>query len=130
MKMDIRDINIKDNNRSYTTILMLTCFVIGLIVGKIVFYNIYSNMQSPIYYISQEEILNLEKGRVSNQGETLFFGKTSEVFNYIESFVRDYEKQGNQVVLSKGEIVGNNVVSLSEEVHLKILETLKEGNTR
>ena len=130
MKMDIRDINIKDNNRSYTTILMLTCFVIGLIVGKIVFYNIYSNMQSPIYYISQEEILNLEKGRVSNQGETLFFGKTSEVFRYIETFVQDYEKQGNQVVLSKGEIVGNNVVSLSEEVHLKILETLKEGNTR
>lgn len=130
MKMDIRDINIKDNNRSYTTIQMLTCFVIGLIVGKIVFSNTYSNMQSPIYYISQEEILNLEKGRVSNQGETLFFGKTSEVFNYIESFVQDYEKQGNQVVLSKGEIVGNNVVSLSEEVHLKILETLKEGNTR
>lgn len=117
---------IKGNDRNYVILMMLVCFVSGLIAGKIFASIVYSNKQLPIYYISQEEILELEKQRAKDQGEGLFYGKTSEVFSHIESFVKAYEKQGKRVVLSKGEVVGNNVVSLSREVHSKVLEKLKE----
>ena len=100
-----------------------------MIAGKIYTSITYSNKQVPIYYISQEEILGLEKKRLSDQGDSLFYGRPSEVFPYIERFVKDYEKQGNQLVLSRGEVVGNNVVSVSKEVHSKIVEKLKEAST-
>ena len=116
---------IKENNKNYAALIMIVCFISGLIAGKIYASVSYSNKQNPIYYISQEEILGLEKKRISDQGEALFYGKTSEIFGHIESFIRAYEAKGNQVVLSKGEIVGNNVVSLSKDVHLEILEKLK-----
>lgn len=119
---------IKGNDRNYVILIMLVCFVSGLIAGKIYSSMTYSNKQAPIYYISQEEILELEKSRISDQENSLFYGKTSEVFRHIERFVKDYEKQNKQIVLSKGEIIGNNVVSLSRVVHSKVLEKLKMEN--
>lgn len=119
---------IRDNNRSYRFMIMVFCFACGLVVGKIFAVITCSPGQMPIYYISQEEILNLEKERVSDDADPLFYGRGDEVFHHMENFIKSFEARGNQVVLSKGEIAGNNVVSLSREVHARVLEKLKDGN--
>ena len=52
-----------------------------------------------IYYVSQEELLEIERQRVQEEGSDLFYGKTSEIFEYMEDIVEDYEKGGKYIVL-------------------------------
>ena len=66
-----------------------------------------------------------EQQRVKEEEGDLFYGKTSEVFEYMENIVENYERGGKHIVLSKGEIFGNNVKSLSKKVHTEILKKIE-----
>lgn len=83
-----------------------------------------------IEYISQEEILNFEKERVKSEGGTnLFFGKSADAISYIEELVKQREENGSRVVLlTEGIISGRNVVSISEEVYLAVIQRLASIN--
>lgn len=83
-----------------------------------------------IEYISQEEILNFEKERVKSEvGTNLFFGKSADAISYIEELVKQREENGSRVVLlTEGIISGRNVVSISEEVYLAVIQRLASIN--
>ncbi len=83
-----------------------------------------------IEYVSQEEILNFEKERIKSEGDTnLFFGKSADAISYIEELVKQREENGSRVVLlTEGIISGRNVVSISEEVYLAVIQRLASIN--
>ena len=81
-----------------------------------------------ILYISQDEIIALEKARIKDEsleGKQLFFGKPEEAVKYIEQEQNKMIKGGNLVLLTDSKIYGSNVHSVSKEVHAKVVNNLK-----
>jgi len=81
-----------------------------------------------ILYISQDEIIALEKARIKDEsleGKQLFFGKPEEAVKYIEQEHDKMIKGGNLVLLTDSKIYGSNVHSVSKEVHAKVINSLK-----
>ena len=82
------------------------------------------NMQ--ILYISQAEILAIEKARIANEPASdrqLFFGKPERAINYIEQ-AQDRISRNGLVLLTDSKIYGRNVQSISKEVHGEIIRNL------
>ena len=80
-----------------------------------------------VVYISQKEILELEKIRIEKEPsgkKQLFFGRPEKAIEYIEIMEREMQKSGVLVLLVDSKIYGNNVRSQSFEVHKKIIEEL------
>ncbi|NDE19992.1 MAG: hypothetical protein EB000_06125, partial [Alphaproteobacteria bacterium] len=77
-----------------------------------------------------EELLNLEKERIRASGEKdLFFGMIgNELQRLIEETVMTYKNRRVKIIYSSyGGIVGQDVCSISGEVHAKIIQTLQSG---
>lgn len=106
--------------------------LIAVISGLASFYAgcIYKPKNMQISYISQGEILALEKERLSTQNikdRQLFFGKPEKAIEHIEQIQKDMSESGVNIVLTDSKIYGDNVTSVSKEVHLLIIERLSEG---
>lgn len=105
---------------------------ISIILAVIFFYlgGIYRSNNQQIQYISQGEILALEKERVSTQNikdRQLFFGKPEDAINHIEQIQKEMKKNGIIILLTDSKIYGNNVDSISKEVHQKLIDRLGVG---
>ncbi len=101
-------------------ILALTCFYLG---------GIYRLNNLRFQYISQDQILALEKKRISTQNirdRQLFYGKPEEAIKHIEQIQKNMSKNGVIIFLADSKIYSSNISSISQEVHLKIIEILKE----
>lgn len=118
-------------NENFLT-LVLTIFL-GMALGWL-FYSLASKNQGKqiIYYISQNELVALEKERLTKTGKVdvdLFDGRPSQATEIISEITKEYELQGNIIVFTKDEAKGTNVISLSKKVHeetIKQLSKLKE----
>ncbi len=85
------------------------------------------NMQ--ILYISQTELLNIEKARIAKQpvaNKQLFFGKPEVAIKYIEQAQKQMSKNGSIILLTDNKIYGSNVRSISNEIHNKIIKNLEK----
>ena len=104
---------------SISIILAVICFYLG---------GVYRSNNLRFEYISQGEILALEKARVQAQNikdRQLFFGKPEDAINHIEQIQKDLSKNGVIILLTDSKIYGNNVTSISKEVHKKIVDRLE-----
>jgi len=121
---------IKQPNKTSQTIRYI---LIAVISGIVSFYAgcIYKSKNMQISYISQGEILALEKERVANQNikdRQLFFGKPEKAIEHIEQIQKDMRSgNGGKILLTDSKIYGNNVTSVSKEVHQLIIERLAGG---
>lgn len=100
------------------------CFYIGCV------YTV-NNIQ--VRYISQAELLNLEKIRIASKSTSdkqLFFGKPEKAIKLIEQYQKQMSKQGALVLLTDSKIYGNNLHSVSKIVHSEIIKNLQEGAER
>jgi len=99
-----------------------------IIIASQAFYaGSYKSRNVQISYISQGEILALEKERVSAQNikdRQLFFGKPENAIKHIEQIQKDMSKNGVIILLTDSKIYGSKIASISKEVHLKIIERL------
>lgn len=92
---------------------------------------VFFRSQDPVltFYVSQQEILDLEKVRVSNLADNnqkqLFFGKSSKAAEYIERIGESYRTNKTNIVFSNDRVYGKNVKSISEEVYKKVINELK-----
>ena len=80
-----------------------------------------------VVYISQKEILELEKKRIVQEpsgNKQLFFGKPEKAIEHIEQAEKQMQTSGTLVLLVDSKIYGSNVRSASTEVHKKITEEL------
>ncbi len=111
---------------------------IGFLGGMIIYKNLI--YKSEVLYISQDEIIDCEKSRIeelkSNINKTdnilqvegeLFYGNTKEALELVKSLSKEFEENGNVVVLSEGKIYGKNVRSISTLVHSKIISKIKSN---
>lgn len=103
--------------------------VIALILSGLSFYagGLWRQKNLQVAYISQREILELEKIRIEKEPsgkKQLFFGNPEKAIEYIEAIEKQMQKSGTLVLLVDSKIYGNNVRSESAEVHKKIIEEL------
>jgi hypothetical protein len=117
--------SLKRNNILHFVLFLIS----GLVLGSMLTLKYADHAgRSEIVFIAREELLNLEKERIKNTGEKdLFFGMMGAgLQKLIEESVMSYK--GNKVKIlysSYGGIVGEDVRSISKEVHAKIIKTLQ-----
>ena len=111
--------------------IMLLMFIAFIVLLSIFFFvgsrHAVKNMQ--VLYISQAEILNIEKARIANNpasDKQLFFGKPEMAIKYIEQAQNQMSKEGGLVLLTDSKIYGRNVRSISKEVHEEIIKNLEQ----
>jgi len=120
---------IERSNMIQQTVKPLSILLIGLIIGALVsifMINLNSNIE--ILYISQDELIELEKSRIESTRNSkdleLFNGKVERAIGLIEDIAKSYHGSNSRVVFSRGPVNGDNVRSISQEVHTKLLEAL------
>jgi hypothetical protein len=107
----------------------IIALVIALILSGLSFYlgGICRQKNLQVVYISQKEILELEKARIAQEpssNKQLFFGNPEKAIEYIEQAEKQMQTSGTLVLLVDSKIYGSNVRSVSAEVHKKITEEL------
>lgn len=109
----------------------LSMLLIGMIFGALVsVFMINLNSDIEILYISQDELIDLEKNRIESAKNSkdleLFNGKVERAIGLIEDIAKSYHGSNSRVVFSRGPVNGDNVRSISQEVHTKLLEALSD----
>ena len=107
----------------------LSMLLIGMIFGTFIsMFMINLNSDIEILYISQDELIDLEKNRIESAKNSkdleLFNGKVERSIGLIEDIAKSYDRGSSKVVFSRGPVNGKNVRSISQEVHVKLLEEL------
>jgi len=101
--------------------LMLT-FLLGIMCERIVL-----RPEVKVSYISQSELLELEKQRLQGENtgkKQLFLGYPKEAIEFIERSKKDKETRNNIVLISEKKIYGKKVHSISKEVHKEMIAYL------
>ena len=116
------------------TVKPLSILLIGLIIGALVsIFMINLNANIEILYISQDELIELEKSRIESTRNSkdleLFNGKVERAIGLIEDIAKSYDRGSSRVVFSRGPVNGDNVRSISQEVHTMLIQSLTEGNS-
>ena len=125
-------INRKELSIRYQMALVSIGLVFGILISLYMHCGDYE-----ILYISQDELIELEKHRLEEKVDSkdleLFYGEVAKSISLIEEIAKTYESSSRRVVFSRGPVNGNNVRSISKEVHTKLLEALacelKEAKT-
>lgn len=112
---------------SYINILFIFCT--GVFSGwgfSELFINHTKNVQ--ILYLSQDEIIELEKARVKidNTETGLFYGKIEEAIILIEKEANKQKDKNNRIIFSRGAVSGQGVKSISKQVYHKVLAELQK----
>lgn len=119
----------KNSEITRLVIMILKFITFTLLIASISFFagNRYATHNMQVLYISQAELLNIEKLRIANNRASekqLFFGRPEEAIKYIEQAQKDLSKNGRLVLLTDSKIYGRNVKSVSKEVHKEIIKNL------
>lgn len=104
-------------------IIIISCFL-GVTIGRY-----FCTKEISITYISQDELLELEKARLVGEkasNRQLFFGTPEKAIKIIEVIQESKSKDNNIVLLSEKAIYGSRVKSISKEVHAEVLRLLKD----
>ena len=106
----------------------------GLLIGSMLTLKYADHAgRSHVVHIAREELLNLEKERIRASGEKdLFFGMIgNELQKLIEETVMAYKSRRAKIIYSSyGGIFGQDVRSISGEVHAKIIQTLQSKSNK
>lgn len=109
---------------------ILRILIAFIVLPVIAFYvgNIYATRNMQVLYISQAEILAIEKARIADEpasDKQLFFGRPETAIKYIEQAQSRRSKNGVLVLLTDSKIYGTRVRSISKEVHGEIIKNLE-----
>jgi len=86
-----------------------------------------------IYYVAEDELMALENDRVKAEAadlRQLFFGKIAEAVRLAAEMPKSYQNRTTKVVYSMSSIVGQNVKSISKEIHQRIIEELSKAEEK
>ena len=105
--------------------------LIGLLIGTL--YTSTLQKTCNVLYVSQEEIMELKQERIKGEDLTnrqMFFDNIDEAVRLATSLPKAYENRTTRVVYSMGSVSGENVHSISKEIHQEIIRLLakKEDN--
>lgn len=113
----------------------ITFLIVTIIISGISFYigGLYAKNNLQVFYVSQKEILNLESERMQQEAiedQQLFFGKPEMAISCIEQEQGRMSTNGVLVLLADSKIYGNNVSSVSKQIHNKIVQELGRGKAK
>jgi len=103
--------------------MLVTSFVLGSIMQRYVL-----KEEITISYISQSELMELEKTRLQAQefpNRQLFLGQPEKAIRLIEELQAKMTNNHNIVLISEKTIYGKRIKSISAQVHSEILNSLK-----
>ena len=91
-----------------------------------------------VLYVAEDELMSLEEDRIKNEDPSLrqlFFGEIEKAVSLAVSLPKTYKTSKNLVVYSMSSVRGENVRSISSEIHAKIISELQNkdkirGNTQ
>lgn len=122
-------------NRKKRRLKQVICFLSGMLVALLIsdFLN-KPAMSTRILYVSQDELLKLEKNRLENQKEgvdkQLFYGKPKFAIKIIKEIACEYSTSTDKVVFSRGPVSGDDVHSISGEVYELLLNKIELEHTK
>lgn len=85
-----------------------------------------------IVYVSQDEIIELEKQRIQEQPlekRQMFFSRIEEAIKLVSLLAEQYQGATTKVVYSVGTVKGDKVRSISKQVHSAIIKELSKAIT-
>jgi len=106
--------------------MLVISFVLGIVLQRYVL-----KQEITISYISQSELMELEKARLQAQdlpNRQLFLGQPERAIKLIEELQAKKTNNHNIVLISEKTIYGKRIKSISQEVHKEILNSLKLGD--
>jgi len=118
----------KVNNKNKHYLKILIFLLSGFIIGYFSKNQATNANTFDIYYISQDELIQLEHERIRNQNisnQQLFLGKLDEAIRLIDQIANEKSSIQNRVVFSHGTVSGNKVKSISGEVHKELIAKLE-----
>lgn len=123
----------KDNKKMYafSGYFVITTLAAFFLFGAIVANILIASEEKHVLYVSQEEILDLERKRIEGedlQNRKMFLGKPSKAAMLIQEFGDSYKDNKNLVVYSVGKVAGSDAESLSEKVYNLVIEELQSEN--
>lgn len=113
---------------------MIICFLLLVIVVGLLIIRFLDNPSSKtrVLYVSQDEIISYEKERLERlTDETkiqLFNGRPEKAASLIEDIAGSFEDENNKVVFSRGFVSGQDVSSISQDVHTILIQRLKASS--
>jgi len=103
--------------------MLMASFVLGIVLQRY-----FLQQEITISYISQSELMELEKARLQAQdlpNRQLFLGEPEKAIRLIEELQANRTNNHNIVLISEKTIYGKRIKSISQEVHSQILNSLK-----
>ncbi len=124
--------NIGQAHNGSSILLYVIAVIVGGIIGGVISWLVTSKFvniaqQCKIVYVSQDEIIELENNRIKQElleKRQMFFGEVTEALNLVTKLPKSYRNRTTKVVYSMGLVSGNNVRSISKEVHQQVIEEL------
>ena len=115
---------------------MIWILILGVGIGYMMFYKFGPiSRNCYIEYISQDELINLEKKRIEHENEeqgnyeqNLFFGKSKEATELMAKLAVTRQRRNTKVLFTSGSIKSDNVRSISKEIHELVIKELKVNN--
>jgi hypothetical protein len=115
-------------------LVIITSAIIGACLTLVYTEKLGVNNNYHILYVAEDELMSLEEARVKNDDPSrrqLFFGEIEKAVSLAVSLPKTYQNGKNLVVYSMSSVKGENVRSISSEIHAKIISELqKEDKTR
>ena len=90
-----------------------------------------ANNNYHILYVAEDELMSLEEARVKNDDPStrqLFFDEIEKAVSLAVSLPKNYQNGKNLVIYSMSSVKGENVRSISSEIHAKIISELQKEN--
>ena len=108
--------------------------LMGLVVGLAIGFTLATKTMQvadncQILYVAEDELMALENDRVKAEAvdlRQLFFGKIAQAVRLAVEVPKSYQNRTTKVVYSMSSIVGQNVKSISKEIHQRIIEELSK----
>ena len=113
----------RPNKKLILIAMLVTSFVLGIALQRY-----FLQQEITISYISQSELMALEKARLQAQdlsNRQLFLGEPEKAIKLIEELQAKRTNSHNIVLISEKTIYGKRVRSISQEIHSEILNSLK-----
>ena len=116
--------------RSLCLAISVILAIIGAAIGAVVTWQlvpIAGNCQ--VLYVSQDEIIELENARIKQdklEERQLFYGEVEKAVRLAAEIPRSYQNRTTKVIYSMSAVTGDNVKSISKEVHQGIIKELNK----
>ena len=115
-------------------LVIITSGVIGACLMLVYTEKLAGSSNYHILYVAEDELMSLEEDRIKNEDPSLrqlFFGEIEKAVSLAVSLPKTYKTGKNLVVYSTSSVKGENVRSISSEIHVRIIQQLqKEDKTR